>query len=82
MIGDVSALVRDGSLSAGQGNSLSQKLTHAAEQLDRGNTTAAANMLRAFVNELNGLIRAGKLTANQCEALLAAATQLITDLGR
>jgi len=52
---------------------LGAKLAAASNQLDRENSTAVANVLRAFVQQIEALVKSGKLAAAQGEELMDAA---------
>ena len=52
-----------GTLTKAEMLSLRTKLVNATAQLLRGNAIPAANMIDAFVNELDALVRAGRLNA-------------------
>lgn len=41
----------------------------AARSLERGNTNAAKGQLNAFLNEIDAMVRSGRLSAAQVEAL-------------
>ena len=55
-------LAKDGELSTGNANSLTAKLDAARQQLDRGNTTAVNGQLGAVLNELEAMVRSGRLS--------------------
>lgn len=74
----IANLVTAGVLSPGNGNALSAKLQAAIGQLDRGNTSAATNQLNAFINQVNALMRAGRLPASSGQDLIDAAQRIIT----
>lgn len=65
----VGALVSRGALNPGQANGLTAKLTAVIESLNQGSTTDACNQLAAFVNQMNGLVRAHKLTPEAAQDL-------------
>ena len=77
LIEDVGKLVADGSLNAGQGNSLITKLEAAVQALDRGNPTAAMNQVNAFINEANAFIRSGVLAPQEGLPLIGTAKDII-----
>lgn len=76
-IADLVALVErfagDGTLGRGDAQALGAKLAAASNQLDRENSTAVANVLRAFVHQIGALMKSGKLTAAQGQELMDAA---------
>ncbi len=80
LIGSVNALQNAGALNQGQANALIAKLQAAIQQLDKGNTTPAANQLQAFVNQLNALVQSGVLTPEQAQSLIAAANCNVAQL--
>jgi hypothetical protein len=71
------ALVSAGTLSAGNGNALGAKLDAAIASLGRGNQNAATNQLNAFINQVNALVKAGRLPARDGQVLIDAANQII-----
>jgi hypothetical protein len=78
--GQVGALVTAGALNQGQGNSLLAKLNAVTAKINQGNTTAAINLLQAFINHCQSLVDSGVLTAAEGESLIDAATALINQL--
>ena len=70
-----------GALNGGQANSLISKLENAQASLDRGRVNAAINQLNAFINEVMSLVADGVLDPAEGEALIAAARNVISDLG-
>lgn len=74
---EVGALEDAGVLSRGVANALTAKLDAALNQLDRDNTTAAANQLGAFINAVEALIRSGRLHADTGAELIASARAII-----
>jgi len=77
LIDDVDALVVDGSLNRGQGNSLISKLENALKSLEKGNEIAATNQIRAFINQLQGLINGGVLSQAEGQPLIDAAIVIV-----
>jgi hypothetical protein len=73
--GMIEGLIRNGGVNAGNVNSLTSKLYAAQVQLQQGNSTAAANQLSALLNELDAMIRSGRVSG-------ADAMQLQTLVGR
>lgn len=65
----VAQLEAAGRLNRGNANSLTAKLDAAKRQLERGNTTPAVNQLEAFLNELEAMVRSGRLSAADAEPL-------------
>jgi len=77
---DVAALVSGGTLAPGLGHSLQAKLAAAQKQAARGNRTPAANQLEAFVNEVEALVRAGRLPEAEGRVLVAEASDIAAQL--
>jgi hypothetical protein len=73
LLSRVADLVGQGVLGDGPGNRLSSKLQAALQQLERGNTHAAANQVNAFINQVEALVRAGKLSPQHGQPLIDAA---------
>ena len=65
----VSALVDGSEIRAGEANSLQAKLDAAARSRQRGNTTAVEGQLNAFLNEIDAMVRSGRLSAAQVDRL-------------
>jgi len=75
----VQSLVSDGALLPAGGRSLFATLNTALSALERGYRDAARDGLRAFINQVGALVRAGRLSAAEGQALVGAA-QAIIDL--
>ncbi len=73
LIDHVNALVAQGAINAGNGNALTAKLSAVMQQMDRGNARAASNQLQAFINQVEALVRGGRLTPAQGEFLIQSA---------
>jgi hypothetical protein len=67
-------------LVAGNNKSLHSKLDAAMASLSAGNTNAAANQLRAFINEVEAMMRSGRLSATSGQALIAEANAILAQL--
>jgi hypothetical protein len=76
-LGDAQALI--GALNV-KGNSLTAKLNAAIQQLERGNETAAANQLEALLNELDALMRSGRITEEQAQPLRTAVERVLESI--
>jgi hypothetical protein len=76
----VGELVDAGVLGAGQGNALDAKLEAAQLQMDRGRTNAAANVLGAFMNQVEALVSSQQLTEEQGQVLIDLAEAAIAAL--
>lgn len=77
----VAALAADGALASGTAASLLAKLGAAEQSLGRGDVGAAAGQLRAFVEEVRALVSAGRLSAAEGDALIAAAQRILRSIG-
>ena len=67
-------------LNEGQATALLATLEAAAKQLVNGNSTAAANLLQAFINQVQALVNAGILTPQEGQALIDLAQNAIDQL--
>lgn len=70
-------LVTSGALSSGNANALTSKLDAAIASFARGNTTAALNQLEAFLNQLDALVEAGRMSTTDADALRAIVNRII-----
>lgn len=77
---EVDQLLESGALTTGHANALHATLNAATRQRDAGNNAACAGILRAFINQVQALERAEKLSATQAQELVTAAQALIDDL--
>jgi len=77
----VTNLVGDGSLSDAQSQPLLASLDVATRLLNAGNAAGAARLLEAFVRQVEALVRAGILPAEDGDRLIAAARNAIGQLG-
>jgi hypothetical protein len=73
LIEEIEALVDDGTLNHGQGNSFVSKLRATIGSLGRGRTNAACNQLQAFINQVTAFVASGKLTVEEGQVLIDAA---------
>jgi hypothetical protein len=76
----VQALVPAGRLSRAQAHALAVKLEAAARRLDRDRPKPATNVLQAFVNQVEGLLRSRRLFPADGRPLIEAAGCLISRL--
>lgn len=76
----VETLVFLGELGEGEGNALQVKLEAADRALARQGRKTAANVLRAFENQLGALVRSGRLLENRGRLLRAQAGRLAVQL--
>jgi len=72
----VDALAATGKISAGNANSLTSKLDGAIKALERGNMSAASGKLGALLNEIEAMVRSGRVTADDISALQSLVTRL------
>ena len=72
----------DGALGKGELNSLQVKLNAAAAALQRSDNTACANMLGAFVNELNALVASGRVSSSAADPVVTYAERVIRSVQR
>ena len=72
----VARLEKGGTLTVGQANALTSKIDAAVRRLDAGGDKAGANILGAFINQVDALVKARVLTAAQAQPLLDAAMSL------
>jgi len=76
----INALVSDGEVSGGNGNSLLAKVSAAAKSLEKGNVTPALNQLNALLNEIDAMEESGRLSATDATALRTLVTRIRTSL--
>lgn len=77
LMADVQALVHQGQLNQGQGNSLVSKLQNVLHQFNAGKNRPAAEMLQAFLNEVEGLARSGILDQSTAGVLRREAEEIL-----
>lgn len=73
-------LVALGKLDHGEGRALTAKLDAAAQALSRGQEGTAAHVLGAFIQQVEALVRSGRLPATDGQALAEAARVLMGQL--
>jgi DNA/RNA endonuclease G (NUC1) len=78
--GMIQELVSDGRINSGNGNSLSSKLDAAQRQLTQGGSIPAANQLSALLNEIDAMVRSGRLSAADAAPLRALVGRVISSL--
>jgi N-acetylneuraminic acid mutarotase len=76
----VNDLVARGVLTRAQGNAFIAAFQVAIQQLNQSNRNLAINLLRAVVNDINLLVRSGRLTAAQAQPLIDAINNIIAHL--
>ena len=72
----VEALLADGTINAGNANSLTSKLDGARKALESGNVNAASGKLGAVLNELEAMVRSGRVTEDDISALKSLVNRL------
>jgi len=77
MIDTLDAYVSSGILDAGIGNSLTKKLDSAIDHLDRDNYLAASHKLSDFINQVNALIRSGRILGEEGQEIIDLAQSVI-----
>lgn len=77
----IDQLLDAGDLTGGQANALTTKLERALDSLARGNERAATNQIGAFINQVEALVRSGRITAEEGDALIAAAQEALAAMG-
>jgi hypothetical protein len=78
--GMVNDLANAAGLNSGNANSLNAKIDAAQKQLERGNTTPAANQLRALLREIDAMILSGRVNAQDAEPLQAMVNRVIRSI--
>ncbi len=73
---DVTALVQTSALTQAQADALTRKLKAFIDSLDRSNVGAACGRLGAFINQVRGLVRAGKLSLKAGQSLIDSAESI------
>lgn len=81
IIGAVQDLLENGALAQDTAQGLTDKLEAALGSLNQGNTRAACNQLRGFINQVKALVRASTLTAAQGQALIGLAETVKSENG-
>lgn len=74
----IEELVDSGVLTAGSGNSLIRKLEAASDLITRGNLQGAFHKLNDFIDQVNALIRSGKLPEEEGQYLIDLIEGLFT----
>ncbi|MBE9537070.1 MAG: hypothetical protein IMF07_07795 [Proteobacteria bacterium] len=73
---EIENIVSAGNLNQGEGSALNSKLDAATQQFNEGNTTAGCNGLQAFINQVNAKIKSNKLSQEEGQALIDAASSV------
>jgi hypothetical protein len=77
VIGDLIEFIDGLDIPNGMKNSLTSQLEAAENALSNDQEDAAINILNAFINHVNGLGNAGKLTQEEVDYLVSAAQEII-----
>ena len=77
----VGHLVKSGTITAGNANSLSAKLGAAQKQLERGVVAPVGGQLGAFLNELDAMVRSGRLSPADADPMRSMVQRVLTSLG-
>ena len=78
----IDQLVAEGKLGKGNANSLQVKLNAADAQLSSANKATAANVLQAFLNELDALVASGRVLAADVAFLRDEVLRMVSSLSR
>ncbi|MDX1662105.1 MAG: hypothetical protein R3326_09980, partial [Gemmatimonadota bacterium] len=70
----------DGTLNKGQATALGKKLEQASRFVDKGNIRVAANVLAAFIHQVEDLRDEGVLDDEKADALIGCAESVIENL--
>ncbi|UCC71979.1 MAG: hypothetical protein JSV86_16670 [Gemmatimonadota bacterium] len=76
----VNDLIDEGFLNRGLGNSLLVKVYNAEKHIEKGRAKTAANVLQAFINQVEAFINTGKLTLDDGLLLIELAEDVIDQL--
>jgi hypothetical protein len=77
LLDTVGDLLADGTIASGDANALASMLNAARQQYSRDNVRAAENQLGAFINRVEAMVRARRISPAQGDALIAAARAII-----
>ncbi len=81
IINAIEDLLADSAVNGGQANSLIRKLENVQSRIEGGRVNPAMNQLQAFINQVSDFVSTGVLSMAQGDALIAAASNVIADLG-
>ena len=73
-------ILANADVNVGLAFSLTTELESVLARLDRKNTTVANKMLQGFINQIEGLIQAGRLSSTDGQLLIDAAQSVIDQL--
>lgn len=80
IIDEVETLVESEVLNSGEGTALTQMLENAIRMIEDGQTRAAYNQLRSFIQLVGGLLAKGELSEAEGQSLIAQAENLMNQL--
>ena len=80
LLAAVQDLVDSGALAPNKAKSLTAKIDQVQRLIDRGKTATAINVLGALLNQLDALVRSGRLTESEAAPLRSAVETLIDQL--
>jgi len=76
----VSELVTRGALNHGRGTALQAKVDSAAHALSNNEKKAAANILKAFINQVQALVKTGRLGVMDAQYLMGGASKVVSQI--
>jgi hypothetical protein len=76
----INEFVSTGVLNQRAGKAVSMTLNNALKQLEKGNTNSATNMLEASANKVRALVRSGRLSTDDGQALLDQLDEVVDEL--
>ncbi|MFC1628973.1 hypothetical protein ACFL3H_07665 [Gemmatimonadota bacterium] len=77
---EIKSLVDSGVMEQGESNSLSAKLEGAIRSMEKGNTGASINQLQAFINQIEAMIRSGRIETGKGQSLINTTLDLIEQI--
>jgi hypothetical protein len=77
---DVAGLIETAGVGEGEANALVSKLDAAAARLEKGKPAEAVNVLNAFISQVKAMVRSGRLSEAEGQALIDAARAIIAQL--
>lgn len=80
LIEKVQSMVNGDTLTEGQGIGLMDKLNQIVSKIENSNLRPAINQLKAFENQVSGLMRANAITIEEGNELIEAADSIIEKL--
>jgi len=80
VIAQINMLLGSASIREGTATSLNSTLNQASAQLEKGNIQATAQLLEAFIKQVQGQVNGGRISIDAAEDLIAATQQAINKL--